>query len=433
MENNQKITLSPSAKLALKIVLLITLMLLFSFPLSMIRGLINERQENSEAVEEEISKLHGGSQTVRGPLLVIKYREKNRDQYAVFTPDKLNIQTEMTTEIRKRGIYRVPTYIIDNKIEGTFSYPEFDKLEIDPKTVIWGQSYICADINNTEALARNTVINWNGDRLKMEAGSSKTGIARYSLDCILPEMKMGTEYKFSYDLILNGGKTLMYTPLAEETDVFLDSDWLDPSFKGFCLPMSKDENTEGRYKSEWHVIASAGKIPGSWQKNEIFINKIENTEFGLDLYTPINYYLLSERSVKYGLLFIFLPFLCFFLFEVVWKLKIHFLQYLLVGAAESIFYLLLLSLSEQIGFNISFILSAFVTVVLITYYAYYFVKSWQKTAFLSAILSISFIFLFVIIHNEDYSLLGGSIGLFIILATVMITTRKIDWYKLGRR
>ncbi len=440
---NKKIIMNPTVSMALKVALLTFMILIFLIPLSMITSLVYERKSRSIGVEAEIINLYGGNQTICGPVISIAYIERYRSQYdkdiweevtrhAFFTSETLTAEIGMTTDIRKRGIYEVPVYDITVMLEGEFLYPEFEKLNIDPDSVIWEQSGISIDLNDMRAVSDEVSFEWNGEQYKLESGPSLTGVNGQAMFLRLPEIKEGETYPFRLELDLRGGKSLDFIPTGSKTYVRINSDWSSPSFRGAYLPVKHDIGEDG-FTAEWFVPAIGRNFPNSWTDNLNIASKIRSTEFGFNLFTPVDHYVLSVRSVKYGLLFILLPFLCFFLFENLWKLKIHFLQYLLVGAVECVFYLLLLSVSEHAGFTGAFILAATVTTLLITYYAHFFVKSWQKTAFLSGLLVVSYIFLFVVIQNEDYSLLIGSIGLFLILAIVMITTRKMDWYKLSRR
>jgi len=232
------------------------------------------------------------------------------------------------------------------------------------------------------------------------------------------------EYAFNIDLDLRGSQSLNFVPLGRATRVDLTSDWPHPSFNGAFLP--DHDITEEGFSATWKVLDLNRNFPQAWKGNR---DGIYDSSFGFELFMPNDHYQQSMRSAKYAILFISLTFMVFFFLETINKKRIHPIQYILVGLALSIFFVLLLSLAEFIGFNAAYGVGAVATTLLIVIYSSSILTSGKLTAFLFGLLSVMYVFIFTILQLEDTALLVGSIGLFIILATIMIWSRKVDWYR----
>jgi inner membrane protein len=220
---------------------------------------------------------------------------------------------------------------------------------------------------------------------------------------------------------------LYFTPVGKVTDVRLSSAWPNPSFNGAFLPDRRRVGDTG-FTANWNVLHLNRNYPQLWTSNKY---DISGSAFGIDLLLPVDSYQKTYRSIHYAILFIGFTFLVFFFIEVLNKIFIHPMQYLLVGVALIVFYTLLLAISEHLHFNLAFILSALATLFLIGGYVRAILRSARLTMLISGILTILYAFIFVIIQLQDYALLIGSIGIFIILALVMYFSRKIDWYHLN--
>jgi len=234
-------------------------------------------------------------------------------------------------------------------------------------------------------------------------------------------------YNFTLSLDLKGSQLLYFTPVGKVTDIALTSEWSNPSFNGAFLPDSREVNEKG-FVAKWNVLHLNRNFPQSWTNNR---HTIYNSSFGIDLLLPVDNYQKSYRSVRYAILFIGLTFLIFFFIEVLHKVFIHPIQYILVGVALIVFYTLLLSISEHLHYNFAFIISAIATLLLIAGYVRAILRSGSFTMLISGILTVLYTFIFVIIQLQDYALLIGSVGLFIIVGLVMYFSRKIDWYSLN--
>ena len=269
---------------------------------------------------------------------------------------------------------------------------------------------------------------WNKETISFNPGVSSNDVVGSGINALLSlDQNDSSSYNFSLNLDLKGSQLLYFTPVGKITDINLSSEWSNPSFNGAFLP-DKREVSEKGFTANWNVLHLNRNYPQIWTSNR---HSISNSSFGIDLLLPIDNYQKSYRSIRYAILFIGFTFLVFFFIEILNKVFIHPIQYILVGVALIVFYTLLLSISEHLKYNIAFIVSAIATLILIVGYVQAILKSGKLTILISGILTILYSFIFVIIQLQDYALLIGSIGIFIILGLVMYFSRKIDWYNLN--
>jgi len=212
--------------------------------------------------------------------------------------------------------------------------------------------------------------------------------------------------------------------------VKLHSPWPSPSFSGSFLPAERTLGPEG-FSADWYVLSLGRSYPQAWRRGEVEAQNLLASQFGVELMVPVDTYRKALRSVKYGLLFVLLPFLIFFLFEAFTGSRVHPMQYLLVGFAVCVFYLLLLSVSEHISFDLTYLLASLATVGLISFYAGASLGSMKRGLVVAPVLAGAYAFLYAALRSEDYALLIGSLGLFAVLAAVMAVSRRLDWYRLG--
>ncbi|MGB3469047.1 MAG: cell envelope integrity protein CreD, partial [Cyclobacteriaceae bacterium] len=230
---------------------------------------------------------------------------------------------------------------------------------------------------------------------------------------------------YSYQVNLNGSKNLSFLPLAGETKVKLTSTWDAPSFTGEFVPHNRKITNEG-FSAEWGILSLNTSFPQQWNTEQY---SLKESEFGVSLFQPVNLYQKTTRSAKYAILIIFLTFLTFFIIENLGKLQLHPIQYGMVGLGLIIFYTLLLSLSEYILFQWAYLISAAMIVLIIGGYSITVFNSIKRGGLVGAFTALLYLFIYIIIQSEDYSLLIGSFGLYIVLAAAMYFSRKINWYK----
>jgi inner membrane protein len=422
-----------SQSITFKIGTISFLILLMLIPTGMIRSLIQERQATGMEVENEISEKWGTRQTVTGPILIIPYAkldyylkdQKIVKQYLHVLPESLKINGEVTPEIRYRGIYKVVAYHSDMDVSGKFTLPDFEKLQIPQENILWNEASLLVGISDMRGIQNDIKINWNDETLQVSPGiDSYHGIGYSGFSTAFPVIEEMKSYNFDFDLKLNGSGNLKFVPVGKTTDIEISSVWNTPSFTGAFLPDERQINDSG-FVAKWNILQLNRNFPQTWVNNKY---NIEESAFGVNLLLPVDQYQKSMRSAKYAIMFIALTFIIFLFVEILNKKRIHPVQYILVSFGLLLFYTLLLSLAEHIGFNFAYVISGVAIVGLITSYSQSIFKKTKLTLIMGGALSFLYIFLFVVLQLQDFALLLGSIGLFIILAIIMYLSRKIDWY-----
>jgi len=407
----------------------------------MISGLIAERQKRYNEAVEEVTSKWGRVQIVTGPALIIPYKHRWSEigakgqqvvrtevRYATLLPERLQTRGKIESEVRYRGIFSIPVYRIKLDVEGEFLQPNFSSWEIEPTNVIWDRAQLLIEISDPRAIQTQTNLTWNGQQAAFLPGIGDfDGIAGTGIHVSLKNQLQGKRFPFSFPLTLNGSVGAYFIPVGRDTVVSLKSDWNSPSFKGNWLPSHRTISPDG-FEATWNIPFLGRNYPQAWMSLTDMRKVIEGSRFGVDLIVPVDEYRMSERSVKYAGLFILLTFACLWLIEVLAKLRIHPVQYLLVGAAMCIFYLLELSLSEHIGFRIAYVIASIAVVAMVTTYSKVILKNFPQAAIVGIVVSCLYGYLYVLLRNEDYALLIGSVGLFVILGLIMFLTRRVNWY-----
>lgn len=401
----------------------------------MILELISERQKTAEATQHEVMEKWSLAQTVRGPVLSLPYVERSFDKdgkeieseivECYILPKKLNIIGEISPEERKRSIYETAVYESGIKVSGHFEATDFNDLKISPNDVLWDKAKLLVSISDLRGITERVSLKWNDSTYSFSPGMENKLIGNNGISLILPHLSLHDfPYEFQFTLNLKGSESLNFAPLGETTEVVLKSTWKDPGFNGNFLPADHSITNDG-FTATWKVLNFNRNFPQEWKKDEY---NVIDADFGVNLVNVADHYQKSSRSAKYAILVILFTFLSFFLNEVITKQRVHPFQYILVGFAVLVFYLLLLSISEQLGFNLAYLISAMSVILLVLFYTRTFLKTWLNSIGLTMILTFSFGFIFVLMQLETLALLVGSIGLFVVLALTMFFTRKINWY-----
>lgn len=446
MENTassfQKFSVWLKESLGFKLFAIGFLVLILMIPVSMIKNIISERQWRQESVIQEVSRDWGAGQTISGPILTIPYskwivyndsQKKEEKPVAHFLPLELNVNGDLTHQIRQRGIFEAVLYQSQISLNGTFEKPDFDALHINAEDVHWDQAKLSIGITGMTGIKDLGELKWGKNKLKMDSGTAYPKMLPSGISIEVPLEKTTENYAFSLPLRLNGSEYFKVEPVGKVTSVRISSDWHSPSFEGAFLPDEREISDAG-FSSNWQILDLNRNYPQQWKDLDFnFQNQDSNYRFGVRLLKPVDEYLKNTRSAKYALLVIGLTFLIFFFFEVLRKLMIHPFQYLLIGLALSVFYLLLLSLSEHFGFNIAYLVASSATILLISGYSLSVLKIKRLIFQLTLLLISIYGFIFIILQLEDFALLAGSIGMFIALAATMFYSRKVDWYNLGNR
>ena len=421
------------------------LILVLLIPSSLIENLISERSSRQVDIMQDVSDKWSASQLIRGPVLTIPYKkhvkymdnqQKEQEKEVIdnlyILPDNLHIKAELKTEILHRGIYDVAVYNTVVRVSGNFSPANLDAVNLSADQLLPEKARVAFSISDLKGLKTNPVIRVAGQ--SAQAGPIFEDISPFSngLQAAfnLPAIKTSS-IPFDFSLDLKGSDELSFLHLGKTTDVEVNGDWGSPSFDGRNLPDTR-KITDSSFSAKWKMLSYNRPYPQQWIQNDTLLSSKKNeadASFGVKLRLPVDQYQKTMRTSKYALLIIMLTFIALFLTEVVRKQRIHIFNYLLIGAAMIIYYSLLLSFSEQIGFNLAYLLASVATIVLITTFIGSLLKNWMASVLFGFILAVFYIFIYVIIQLEDLALMIGSIALFIIVSVLMYFSRKINWDK----
>ncbi len=435
------------------------LILVLLIPLSFIESLITERSYRKVEVINEINEKWGNSVVLSGPILKIPYKTyteivkvdqktgqaiKEQEVHiknAYFLPDNLHIDSEVDAQAKNRSIYTTTVFNSHIKCNGTFSKPDFLSHDIKEEDVMWEKATVLIQSSNLKGIRNDVSININGEKYGF-VPKYKTPVNDYSeyspydkpivlqqleSSVIDPEhITKDTPTSFSFEFNVNGSEQLSFIPLGKETKVKMNSNWTSPNFFGEFLPLNNEEERVSKdgFTAEWEVL----QINRQFEQH--FFETMPNLKefaFGVKLIVPVDEYQKSERTAKYGFLVIALTFLIFFLIQTLSKIHIHPFQYLMIGLALTMFYTLLISITEHSNYLTGYLTAGSAVVILISLYSKSILKNIKFPLFIGASLTALYAFIFVIIQLENYALLVGSIGLFFILSVVMYFSRKIDW------
>ena len=426
----------------LRVLLIGFLVLLLQIPIGMISGVIGEREATRDNAVREVTSSWGGNQSIVGPSITVPYvhhwteqrttgsqvesSTRTETRYATFLPETLRMTGTTASEVRYRGIFQVLLYTLSLEVSGGFSRPDFSAWGTDAEDILWEQAYLSLGVSDSKGITDQAVLNWNGDEFVFSPGSGDSSGAGPGIHVPLTQALEGEAFDFSFPLALNGSEGVYFTPFGRETEVELTSDWPDPSFEGNWLPKERSVRADG-FEATWSIPFLGRNYPQQWKTGSDFDEAINTSQFGVKFFVPIDNYRMGHRSVKYAPLFLVLTFITLWLFEILSGVRIHPLQYLLLGAGMSVFYLLELSLAEHIGFLAAYIAASSAIVLLIGSYSSVVLKSPTRASIVGSITAVLYGNLYILLRNQDYALLIGSIGLFVVIATVMYLTRKINF------
>jgi inner membrane protein len=460
----------------LKLILVGFVALILLIPTASISNLISERQDRRDEAIKEVTSKWGDKQTIAGPILTVPYKviEKDADKkisetvkYAHFLPEDLNVSGNLAPNILNRGIYKVIAYKADLKFDGKFLKPDFSELNIPADNIIWKDAFVSIGVPDMRGINENIVIKWNDKDYQALPASGPMLVTLGRTGQIIDEngnkiseainvnednpnynppvaiksgvsvsvplesaTSSGKAYAYSFKININGGEQLNFIPIGSQTNVALTSSWTNPSFDGAFLPVEREVSKDG-FKANWKVLLLNRNFGESWLDNND--NGILDSTFGVRMIVPVDEYQKNMRSVKYAIMLIALTFLIFFFVEVINRIRIHPIQYLLVGFALLLFFTLLLSISEHLGFNPAYLIASLATISLVVFYIKHVFKNSRLTGMFAGIMVMIYLFIFTIIQLQDYALLMGSIGLFAVLAIIMFISRKINWYAIGAK
>ncbi len=432
---SQKTTQLIKHSASVKIVTIAILVLVLLIPMIMIKSLIRERENRRNSVVSEISEKWGGNQTITGPFITIPYKvihkdekDKDKETFSLHSlhilPDQLNITGKINPEVRSRSLYEAVLYNMTITVNGDFKLPPVEQFNIDEKNILFDKAFFSIGISDMRGIQEKITVTVNKSDYECNPGLKSVDIAPSGVGALIQPLSFEKENSFSFSLNLNGSEQINFIPVAKTNTVQIQSKWPSPSFNGAFLPASRDVTKDG-FSAHWKVLHLNRNYPQFWNGDQY---KVEPSAFGLKLVLTADVYQKATRISKYAIIFIVFTFSAFFFSEILNKYRVHPVQYLLIGLAILLFYTLLLSLSEYINFNTAYIVSALSVIAVITGYSRGIIKHVRFTYTIMGILVILYSYLFIILQLEDYALIMGSVGLFIVLTLVMYITRKIDWY-----
>ncbi len=418
----------------LRMILVGALSLALLVPAIIIMNLIQERETTHSTAISEVSDKWGAAQIISGPALTIPYyiddKKSVREYYHVL-PESLAITATAEPEIRYRGPHKVVLYTTRVHMTGTFVLPDPASLHMKADSRMWGEAALALGIADTRGI-KNINLIWENKNYPVEPGVVSNDFLKTGVT-IHPEVSpQQSVHTFSAEITLQGAVDLQFIPVGKNTVATITSAWKNPSFVGRFLPEARTVDENG-FSARWKVLHLNRNFPQHWVGGTVKPDfNLNDNAFGVRLIQTVDEYQKTMRSAKYAIMFISLTFLSFFLTEVLTKKTVHPIQYSLIGMGLLLFYCLLLSLSEQIRFNYAYVISSACVIALIATYTRSVLRSNTFALIISGVLTLLYGFLFVILQLEDYALLFGSLGLFLILAAVMYMTRNVDWFAIGK-
>ncbi|HEU4777316.1 MAG TPA: cell envelope integrity protein CreD [Telluria sp.] len=441
--------------LLFKILIILGLTVIIAVALAMIQATISDRAQFRVDAVKSVSAESVREQTIAGPILVVPYtddfdeiipaKSKNEPaetvhrsverKHLVF-PNQLNLDGKIETYRRYRGIHQVLMYNGVHGIKGDFVLPTMNALPraSSGSTLKLGRVFLALGIDDVRGIADFPKVDWNGAAVEFQQGSGLQAL-RSGLHADLPSMELGGKAGFSFQLKLNGIERQSFVPVGKNNTMTLTSNWPHPQFGGDFLPAPSRTIDESGFHATWNIASLATSAQQQLRDNEVGADptRLRNIDsFSVAFIEPVNVYSMAERATKYGLLFVALTFAAFFMFEVLKMLPIHPVQYLLVGLALVLFFLLLVSLSEHIAFVTAYLIASAACIVLIGYYLAAVLRDWKRGMGFGTALTLLYGALYGLLVSENNALVLGSILLFAVLSGVMVATRKVDWYQVGR-
>lgn len=435
---------APRQGFALKAIVVAILTVLLLIPLAMVNGTISERKNYRQQAVQSVAGSFAGEQVISGPVLVVPYVETNQvtetdgfgkrvsrlqrnPRHWLFFPAQLQMDGTLVPSIRKRGLHEVRVYEFQSLVDARFDL----LLPDDPGGVReLGRPYLSLSISDVRGLVGTPTLRADGRILGLEQGP---GVQREGsgLHAGLASMHSGQRVKLAVQLRSNlaGTESLSVAPIADSNRISLQSSWPHPQFAGRFLPRAQRIGASG-FHARWDISSLAAGTQGQTVQG---VSATRLDALKLSLVEPVNIYTQADRASKYGILFVLLTFVAFFLFELLKRLPIHPIQYALVGLALAIFFLLLLSLSEHLPFWIAYLAASAGCIGLQGVYLSSVLRSRARGCAFAAGLTLLYAALYGLLVSEDNALVLGSLMLFAILAALMMVTRKVDWYAPTRK
>ena len=445
-----------SRQVTIKLIIIFGLILALLIPQTMIKGLVKERKLRQKEVEENIAQQIGSYADVVGPVLavpfktereVVSYNKKNEKEMTIvydentafFTAESLSIHSFVNVNNKDKGIYKVPFFQSENKLTAKFQVPDFNKIETTEELIEWEKAKLLIDISDVKGIGEIPTAKIKDEERKFQPGNKELISNTIEIPITKEELSEPVEITF----MARGTTALNFASTAKSNQLEMKSNWTHPNFESTTthytgnqpytavrqnsLPTEKEIHSDG-FTATWKENQFSMNQKTTWLATEKTPN-LKSRLMGAEFMNVSDHYKKSERSVKYMAMIIALIFVCFFIIELLKSTRIHPFQYVMVGAAIAVFFILLLAISEYIGFDLAYLFAALATIALIGLYSLSVFKSKSLATSVTIMLTVLFTFIFTILKAAEYSLLLGAIGLFVMIALIMYTTRKIQWYQ----
>ncbi|MBK0457447.1 cell envelope integrity protein CreD [Klebsiella pneumoniae] len=422
-----------------KITTLIGCIVLLSLPLMMVRELINERADYRSEVVDAIEQSTSGSQKLAGPLIAIPITEPltrmenqkevnyQRSWVYYWLPESLAVAGKQTVESRRVGIYSGQVW--HNALQIKASFDPLRLAALRKTNIVLGQPRLVVSVGDARGIGAIHAPEVNGNVLSVEPG---LGISGDGAGIHMPMPALAEDNKpleIAFSLDLNGTGEFSLVPLGRNSELQLTSNWPHPGFLGSFLPTQREVSAAG-YRAHWQSSWFANDM-GSYFKDDMEIPWSRLPAFSADVMSLADQYQLTDRATKYAILLIGLTFMAFFVFESLTRRPLHPMQYLLVGLSLVLFYLVLLALSEHIGFTAAWLAASLSGAVMNGIYLQAVLRGWRNSLlFVAALLLLDGVMWFLL-HSEDSALLLGTGVLALALSVLMFLTRRVDWYALS--
>ena len=435
-------------RLAFKAIMVVVLTLAILVPLTMVRGTIGERQQYRADAVHKVGASFGGRQTIGGPVLVVPYHEdveedvtgndgvvrkvvRRRSSQWTFFPETLAISGSMKPDSRKSGLFLVRVFEWTGQVDARFDVRLPAEDGIGNRRI--GQPWLSMGISDVNGLRGTTRFTIDGAPAKVAQGIGHADGPGFHARLFAPQAGSRLQLATRVDLVLQGTETFGMLPLGNSNDLRVASTWPHPSFNGKSPP--QQDIGDAGFRAGWQIASVATNAQRRFLQQPSLASDtgLADDAIGVSLFDPINPYTLADRATKYGLLFVLLTFVGFFMFKLIKQVRVHPIQYLLVGLAIAIFFLLLVSLSEHIDFGWSYLVAALACIGLIGFYLAAVLQSAARGLGFAAMLGALYAALYGLLVLEDIALVMGAGLLFAILAAVMVATRKVDWYQVAAR
>lgn len=471
----------------LKMLIIFILILIMMIPMSLLDNLVDERRDREQAVSTEIAIKWGMEQVITAPVLAVPFdsflestKKDNKGKDVVVTtieedwvfllPDKNVIKTEIKPESLQRGIYNAVVYNADIQLSGSFSGYTLKDLPVPEESMKWSKAKLVFGIHDVKGLSSNPEMEFGANKYLLKMNNQNFRLFPNNMVADIPLIDLNSsKASFLIKLGIRGSKSINFLPLANQTNIEANGKWSNPSFNGGYLPEDRYV-TEQRFEAKWGIPSFARKLPVQWIStnsylysfssnyivdkdyyddltsvvtaesvgyNElsgaVFERMTENDMVQINFLPEVNNYQKINRVAKYGILIIVLTFTSLFFIEIIKKQRVHIIQYILIGAAMVLFYSLLLAISEHLGFNLAYFVAAVATIILIASFIKMITKNSKTALLFIGILGLFYSFIFVLMQLRDYSLIVGTIGVFVILAVLMRVSTKVNWYQFDRK